>query len=142
MLLDSQMSLSAAQAVTSTGDTASTNTYDTGTALDGGIGEHTWISVFAKTTVTSGGAATVTPVLQDSANDSSYADLLVGQTFALANLTAGRPLMRVRVPVGSRRYLRVVYRVATAALTGGTFDAYVSKDIQALQYGASGFTVS
>lgn len=142
MILDSQEVFSDAQAVTSTGETASTNVLDTLSAYDDGIGEHAYVVAQVDTTATSGGAATLTPVLQDSADNSSFSDVLVGQSVAVASLTAGRQLMRTRLPLGLRRYVRVAWRVGTAALTAGKFDAFIVKDVQALQYGASGFAVA
>ena len=143
-MLDSSTKFSAAQAVTSTGDTASTNTYDNGSAHSAelGLNENMWINVAVSTTATSGGAATMAPVLQDSADGSTWADALVGPTYALAALTAGAQLWLVKPPVGTRRYLRVVYRVATAALTAGKFEAYISLDAQRNVARPSGFTVA
>jgi hypothetical protein len=59
---------------------------------------------------------------------------------ALAALSANRVLVRTPLPVGLRRYLRVAYRVATAALTGGSFSAMLISDVQAQQYLPSGFS--
>lgn len=143
-MLDSSTKFSAAQAVTSTGDTASTNIYDNGSAnaAEIGLNENLWLNVSVSTTATSGGAATLTPVLQDSADGSTWADALVGPTYALAALTAGASLWLVKPPVGTRRYLRVVYRVATAALTAGKFEAFISLDAQRNVARPSGFTVA
>lgn len=142
MIIDSQLAFADAQAVTSLGDTASTNIIDTGNAADEGIGENMFLVAQVDTTATSGGSATLTPVLSDSADGSTFADVVVGQATAVASLTAGRQLMRLRLPIGLRRYIRVTWRVGTAALTAGKFDAFLVKDVQALQYGTSGFTVA
>lgn len=143
-MLDVNTKFSVAQAVTSTGDTASTNVYDNGSANSAEIGltEEMWLNVGVSTTATSGGAATLTPVLQDSADGSTFADVLVGPTYALAALVAGATLWIVKPPVGTRRYLRVVYRVGTAALTAGKFEAFMSMDAQRNVARPSGFTVA
>lgn len=144
-MLDVNTKLSAAQAPTgSTGDIASTNIYDNGSAnsSDVGMTEEIWLNVVCSTTATSGGSATVQAVLQDSADASTWADVLVGPSFAVANVTAGVTLLQTQPPVGTRRYLRVVYRIGTASLTAGKFEAFFSLDIQRNVARPSGFTVS
>lgn len=138
---DSQMVLSDAQAVTSTGDTASTNVYDCGAAYDAGVGEELFINVAVDTAVTSAGAATVQAVLQTSDDNSTFTDAMAGAAIAKADLTAGVSMLKGRIPHGLGRYLRVAYRVGTAALTAGNFDAYFTKDADANTAYASGFTV-
>lgn len=143
-MLDNQIKLATAQAVTSTGDTASTNVYDTGSAQTGDIGmtgENLWINAVVDTTATSGGSATVQAVLQDSADNSSWADVAMGPAVAVASVTAGATLMQIQPPVGMRRYFRVAWRVGTAALTAGKFTAYVSNTVQRNVARPSGFTV-
>lgn len=143
MILDSQEQFSDAQAVTSTGDTVSTNVYDTGSAADEGIGESLYIYAKTKAAFTSGGAGTLQFVLQDSADNSTFADVqTLTPAKALATLTANTDQVRARLPIGLRRYIRLAYRVGTAAMTAGTIDAYIVKDVQAQQYGASGFSVA
>ena len=141
MILDSQEVFSDAQAVTATGDTASTNILDTGATQDEGIGEDVYLVVQVDTTATSGGSNTTAAVLQTSADNSTWVDAVVGPAIAVASLTAGTQLLRVRLPIGLRRYIRVAYRLATATLTAGKFDAFLVKDVQAQQYAASGFSV-
>lgn len=143
-MLDVNTKFSLAQAVTSIGDTASTNIYDNGSAQSAEVGltGELWVNVSVSTTATSAGAATLAAVLQDSADASSWADVLVGPTFALSALTAGTTLLLANPPVGTRRYLRVVYRVGTAALTAGKFEAFISLDAQRNVSRPSGFTVA
>jgi hypothetical protein len=81
-------------------------------------------------------------VLQDSADNATFADVVAGPVIALANLTAGALLLAVQPPPGMRQYWRVVWRVGTAALTAGNFDAYVSNTIQRNVARPSGFSVS
>lgn len=145
-MLDSEVQYSAAQAVTATGDTASTNVYDAGGANGQGAfgltGENLWLNVFVNTTATSGGSATVQAVLQDSADNSTFADVVAGPAVAVAGVTAGTALLQIQPPPGMRRYSRVAYRVGTAVLTAGKFDAYVSNALQLNVARPSGFTVS
>jgi len=144
-MLDQSTKLASAQAVTSTGDTASTNVYDSGSANTSDLsmtGENLYINAVVDTTATSGGSATLQAVLQDSADNSTFADVLIGKEVAVASLTAGTVLLQTTPPVGMRRYFRIVWRVGTAALTAGKFTAYVSNTIQRNVARPSGFTVA
>lgn len=140
MYVDSQEVFSTNQAVTAIGDTVSTNIYDTGNAANIGAGEDAYLDVRVNQAVTSGGAATVTAVLQTSADNVTWIDAAAGPTRTVAQMnTAGASVGKIRLPAELRRYIRVVYRTATAALTAGTFDAFIVKDEQIQQYGQSGF---
>ena len=142
--LDTSTKFSIDQAPTgSTGDIASTNVYDNGSANSSemGLTQELWINVVCSLAATSAGAAVVTAVLQDSADGTTYADAMAGAPFALAALVAGAVLLRGTPPIGTRRYARVVYRVATAALTAGKFNAFISLDVQHNIARPSGFTV-
>ena len=144
MYIDSQMVLASAQAVTSTGDTASTNVFDTQVAVDQGIGlPPLYLVANVATTATSGGSATVQAVLQHSADNSSWSDVATGPAIAVASVTAGTNLVQMPIPPGTnKRYLRVAWRVGTAALTAGAFNAYFVLDLQAAIPYTSGFTVA
>jgi hypothetical protein len=134
---------SLSQAVTAIGDTASTNIYDNGAVNPGDLALTSafFVNVLCTTACTSAGAAPVTPVLQDSADGSTWNDALVGPAFALASLTAGAVVMQAQPPAGLRRYLRVIYRVGTATLTAGAFNAWISLTVQRNVSQASGFKV-
>jgi hypothetical protein len=154
-MLDNEAIFSDGQTVTATGDTPSTNVYDnaagTNAIANNGQGDHgltgemLWINVRVKTSATSGGAATMQAVLQNSSDNATWVDVNSGPVVAVANLTAGADLLRVQPPLlglpGMLRYWRIAYRVGTAALTAGTFDAYVSNSVQRNIPRASGFTV-
>lgn len=77
--------------------------------------------------VTSGGAATVTVELVESANPdlSSPAVLYTTGALALAALTAGATLVDIAVPATTRRYLGWRYTVAVATTTGGTITSTI-----------------
>lgn len=140
-MLDQEVLFSDGQtAVIGTGDTPSTNFYDTGGANGQGdagqTGENLWINAFAKSNLSTAGAtATIAVALQDSADGATFADVVVGKLFTAsvtgpAPILAGTALLQIQPPPGMRRYWRLVYRVATAALTAGTLDGYVSNTIQ------------
>ena len=140
-MIDNNLVLSDAQAPT-TGTTASTNVFDSQTATrDIGGGKGIELIVQVATTCTSGGSNTTQVVLQDSADNSSFTTVLSGVATAVASLTAGTELLRVRLPAGLRRYIRVAYVIAVADLTAGAFNAYLAIDRQNNVARPSGFTV-
>ncbi len=143
-MLDNSTKLAWNQAVTALGDNPSANNYDSGSAAAADIGmtEELWLNCqVGGTTVTSAGAATVQPVLQTSLDGTTWTDAMAGPVVALASLVANAMLWQALLPVGLNRYLRVDWRVGTAALTAGTFTAFVSLDIQRNVARPSGFTV-
>ena len=155
-MLDQEIMFSDGQTVTAIGDTPSTNVYDTAagtTAIlnngqgDNGLtGESLWLNVRSSSAVTSGGAATVQGVFQNSADNATWVDVLSGPAVPVASLGGPYDLLRVQPPVaafpGTLRYWRTVIRVTGAVLTGGTFDAYVSNTIQRNIPRASGFNAT
>lgn len=143
-MLDNSTKLAIAQAVTATGDTASTNIYDSQSPDNAEIGlnEDLWVVATVATTATSSGSATVQAVLQDSADGVTFADVLSGRVAPVASLVEGAELMLAQPPVGMRRYFRVAFRVGTAALTAGAFNAFVSMDVQKNVARPSGFSVA
>lgn len=143
MILDTQETFSEGQSiVAAAGDVVSTNSLDTGPASSG-QGESVYLYAKTVAAVTSGGAATVQVVLQDSADNATFADV---QTYsaplALAALGSNKAIAVGRIPVVLRRYIRVVYRIGTATTTAGTVSAYLVKDIDAQQYMPTAFTVA
>ncbi len=144
-MLDNSAKLATAQAVTSVGDTASSNVYDAGNAESSDIGHAAnglYLNVNCDTTATSGGAATLQPVLQHSDDNSTFVDAAAGPVVALAGLTAGASLWKTKLPLGLNRYTRVVFRVGTAALTAGAFSAFYSLGVEHNVQRPSGFTVA
>lgn len=150
MILDKLNTFSDAQAVTTTA--ASTNVIDLGplthgnTIRDIGAGEPVYLYVSVGAAATAGGAATVSIAFQtDTAeNFGTAVTLFTSPTFALADMAAGAQLIRIAVPRGVKRYLRLNYTVGTGPLLTGTFNAGLVKDIQDIpgvkQY-ASGFAI-
>lgn len=141
MYVDNNLMMSDAQAVTASA--ASTKSIDTGLALrDIGSGEPVYLLIKVDTTATSGGTTTVDFALQDSADNSSFADTGVKVSgIAKATLVAGYQVLAVPLPIGLRRYIQVYYTVNTNNLTAGAFTATLVKDLQANVARPSGFTV-
>lgn len=133
MILDTQTSLSRAQSIAAAaGDVISTDIYDTGAAADVGIGQEFWLQINTNAAVTSGGAATVQFILQ-TATDAAFTSPIeypLTPARALAALTANTVQFQGRLPVGLRRFLRVVYRIGAAATTGGTVTTFLAEDLQ------------
>jgi hypothetical protein len=148
-MLDSELVLSSAQAPTAVGDTPSTNVYDSGSAYSNAqncdesmVGENVYANVICNTVPTSGGAATIQAVLQDSPDNATWTDRLIGPSFGYAAVTKGLALLQTPSPMFTQRYQRIVYRIGTAVLTAGAFDAYFSNTIPRNIQRPTGFTVS
>lgn len=138
--IDQNLVLSDAQAVTATA--VSTKSIDTITALRNiGSGEPVEVLVSVGTAFTAGGAATMTVALQDSADNTTFADVLVSPAIAVASLAAGFEALRVRVPATTRRYIALNYTVATGPMTAGALTAVLELDRQDNVARPSGFTV-
>ncbi len=133
MYIDSQEEFSVGQSlISATGDVVSTNIYDTGSVGDVGIGEP--LFVFARIgTAVVGAGSTITVVLQTDDNTafSSPREFPLTGAQAPAALTANTYAVKARLPIGLERYLRLVYRIAGAAVTAGTVDAAIILDVQA-----------
>jgi hypothetical protein len=138
-LIDAATQFSSAQAFT-TGANNSTNVIDTlpmtsnpnSTSNLGGEGA-TFLRVFVDTTATSGGSSTVTVALVSSASTAltSVTTHYTSAAIAVASLVAGFTAVDIQLPPGQyKRYLGIIYTVATADLTAGKFTAALSKDRQ------------
>ena len=75
------------------------------------------------------GAATVTFVVQDSADNLSFADVMSFGPVGKDSLKAGAQVV-IPMPTRLRRYCRVNYVVGTGPLTAGRFSAQVVAGIQ------------
>lgn len=76
-----------------------------------------------------GSTATVAVVLQDSADNVTYADVLVGKANLVTALVAGFDgFAGQRIAQSLRRYVRVVYRVAVQDVTAGTLVVFLTPE--------------
>lgn len=131
MFVDKQLELSDAQAETTVAAHDSTNYIDMGAIGDANRPLYAVIQVAAA--VTSGGAATVQfKIISDS--DSGFATTPVTHydsgAIGKATLVAGYRVVAMPLPIGVQRYLKVTYTIATAVLTAGSFDAFLTPDVQ------------
>ena len=128
MFIDKNLQVSNEQAVTSTA--ASTDVIDFGQANpDVGASDHASMVITVDEAATAVGAATVTIAVQDSADNSSFADVAVTAAIGKATLVAGYQHV-IPMPTKLRRYCRVNYTVATGPLTAGKFSAQLVAGIQ------------
>ncbi|MDD2988886.1 MAG: hypothetical protein PHI64_07990 [Zoogloea sp.] len=142
---DLNLIYSKAQAVLLVGDTASANCFDAGSALASDIGhavDDVFLSVVCNTAATSSGSATLRAVLQDSADGVNFSDVIAGPVLPVAQVARGVALLQIPFPTRLRRFTQVVYRVGTAPLTAGKFDAFVSIGVQRNVAQKSGFFVA
>lgn len=129
MIIDKLLQVSDAQAVTASA--ASTDVIDFGQANpNSGINQITSLAITVDETATAAGAATVTFSVQDSADNSSFADVAVTAATGKAALPAGAQVL-IQMPVVHRRYVRAYYTVATGPLTAGKFSAQIVIGVQA-----------
>lgn len=142
MYVDKQAEFSDAQAVTATA--ISTNVMDLISNSSGknalrdiGTGQDVYLVVQTITAATDTGSdATLTVTLEsDSTVDLATSATTHFSTGAMAFATfspAGSVLAAVKLPQGNyERYLGVRYTVASGPLTAGTFDAFLTTDVQA-----------
>lgn len=134
MLIDQQNQFSSAQAVTSTGSTASTNVIDLGVSRDigGAATDRLMLLCEVVTPFTSGGSATLQVQFQTSADNSSWSTLAQSDAIPVANLVQGYKFLPNELPGPTQRYIRLNYVVGTAAMTAGALTAALvpSLDVQ------------
>lgn len=144
-MLDSELVFAEGQAVTAIGDNGSTTSLDLRSGPLGDAGqtqENLWVQAICTTTATSGGGATVQAVLQSSPDNATWTDAVAGPAIPVASLVAGKVMLQVQPPPGMQEFWRISWRIATAVLTAGAFDAFVSNTIQRNVPQPSGFTVA
>lgn len=125
MITDRENMFSVNQAVT-TGATAGTDVIDLSVNNDLSRGGPIRATAQVRTAFTSGGSGTLrTKLVESAAADLSNPTTLweAPAAVAVASLVAGHKLMDVVLPRTSKRYLGVIYTVATADMTAGNIDA-------------------
>ena len=127
MIQDKKLMFSDSQAITATAD--STNILDLGAHGDD-IQRELTLFVQFRGTVESNGASTLVITLNtDDALNAGGTDLAADNTLwtsasiAKTALTDGAMLVKMPLPPGIQRYLRLTYTVGTANLTAGAIDA-------------------
>ena len=128
MIIDKLLQVSTAQVVTASA--ASTDTIDFGQANpDVGLDDRSMMVFTVGEAAAAAGAATVTFSIQDSADNSTFADVAVTAAIGKAALGLGQQVV-IPMPVKLRRYCRVNYTIGTGPLTAGKFSAQIVTGIQ------------
>lgn len=128
MIIDKSLQVSSAQAVTASA--ASTDVIDFVQANpDLGMDSHSSMVFTVSEAAAAAGDATVTFSVQDSADNSTFADVAVTAAIGKASLPVGAQVV-IPMPVKLRRYCRAYYTIGTGPLTAGKFSAQVVAGIQ------------
>lgn len=106
------------------GSAPSTNVIDL-VANNIGEGNPIDVEVFVATAVT-GTGATVALALQDSADNSTFANVLSTKAYAISELGKGK-LIKFGLSTPLRRYVRLNYTVAGATTTAGAVTAFLAR---------------
>jgi hypothetical protein len=132
MYVDSQLLFSDAQAVTSAA--GSTNTIDLGAVRDIGSGEDLYVVVVVDSALTDGGSNTSTAVALEGDSTDSFSPDGTVTLFSFAQAAAAGTVKIAKLSPGSAplqyRYIRLKYTPAGADLTGGSFTAFLTHDVQ------------
>ncbi len=96
----------------------------------GGAEEALWAIARVITAFVSAGGGTIQAVLQDSPDNVTWTDRLLGTAVAAATAVQGYDLLNSRVYFSPKpaRYLRVVYRIGTAVFTAGAVASFLTPD--------------
>lgn len=125
-IIDRYLQVSINQAITVTA--VSTDVIDAGATKNAAIGRDlgggTQLFMEITVTATMTGAGTLAIALQDSADNSSFADVLSLPPIAVASLPVGTRLY-IPLPAKMRRYIRNNYTIASGPFTGGTLSAQI-----------------
>lgn len=151
MILDANLQLAAAFSPTATGTTSAPNYIDLLAIQDAGMGNSLIWYVQTAAAATSGGAATLDFILQGNPSDPTFASGNVTVVDATQGVLTGFATYglgfeyKLKYPRGFNvRYLRIQAVIATAVLTGGTFNSWIIGDQDAVQDNrpyAAGYTV-
>lgn len=126
MIKDYELEFSDGQVLTASA--VSTNIIDQGAAGDAIAGGEMFLVIRCGTLLDSAGeAATLTVKLQDDSDVAfgTVRDVYVSAAIAEAAIAANTELLKIRLPLGLKRYLRVSYVVGTENFTTGTIDAFL-----------------
>lgn len=137
MIMDGQnyfSNLASGDSPTAIADNVSGNVFDQqgrGSIFsEGGGAEADPIQLIVRVQVaaTAGASGTIQAVLQDSPDNVTYTDRQLGPVILATAAVAGSDLLNVRLVNPLARYVRIVYRIAVAAFTAGTYVAFLTPD--------------
>lgn len=128
MLLDHNLKMSKAQAITSSA--ASTDVLDLQKAGDA-VGNELYLVVQTRADFdSSGDSGTLAIALQTSNSEAfgTYNTLLAVSAISQTGLTADKTIVKSKLPPGVKRYVRAYYTVASGPFTAGAVDAFLVPD--------------
>lgn len=128
MIADKELYLSENQNVTA--DAPSTNYINQG--ADGDAYEQLFLVVKTNeaTTSSDSNAKLDIKIQTDDVSDFSSAKDLASFSLALADLSANKEIIKVRLPLGLKKYIRLYYDVTTSADFNGYYTAFLVKDVK------------
>jgi len=106
------------------GSAASDNVLDL-VANNMGEGNPIDVEVYVNTAV-AGAGATLKVTLQESADNSTFTDVLATKAYAISELGKGR-LIKFGLSTPLKQYIRLNYTVAVAPTTAGKVTAFISR---------------
>ncbi len=133
MKLDKMEIFSDAQAGAGTDTTVvSTNVYDTGAGRDVGLAaEDMWLNATVIAAAVGGTSVQVLLQTSDAENfGSGVVEIPLSGAVAVADLTAGKRVVRTRLRLGLKRYLRIGYK-NVGAVTTITWKTFLTYGVQA-----------
>lgn len=143
MILDNLLLLSDAQAVTAAA--ASTNSVDFSQIRNIGVGEDLYLVVACTTAMTDSGSDSTLAVTIETDDNSSFSSATTSATVGtFAALSAAGTQLVYRIPAGvmNERYMQLRYTPSGGNLTTGSFDAFITHDVQQYTSYADNITIS
>lgn len=144
MYVDALLLFSDAQAVTSAA--GSTNTIDLSAVRDIGNGQDVYLVVVVDTLLADGGSNTGTAVALEGDSTTTFTPDGTVTLFTFAQAAALGTVKVAKLSPGSAplqyRYIRLKYTPAGADLTGGTFTAFLTTNVDAYASYADAITIS
>jgi len=143
MYVDAQNQFSDSQAVTATA--ASTNLIDLSIARNMGVGRDIYLVVSLSVAMTDAGSDSTVAVIAQTDALASFGSPVTAMTvgtFAATSAAGTRFVVKLQPDTIDEQFLRLYYTVAGGNLTTGSFDAFLTLDVQAYTDYASGYTVS
>lgn len=144
MILDDQLKFSEEQAVTSAA--GSTNTIDLGQDRDIGTGEPLYVVVVVEEAMTDSGSDSTLTVALEGDSTTSFTPDGTQDLFTIPAVTAAGEVFIARLDPGAAplqyQYIRLKYTPANGDLSGGSFSAYLTNNIQKYRSYPNGYTIS
>jgi len=120
MILDKRLMFSENQAITATAVSTNSLTFEVD---DLGTGEPVTLWTQVTEAFAAAGDASLQINLQHSDDGSTWKDLVPSRAFALSELGLGANPLKINVPAGAKKHMRLNYPVADGPMTAGKITA-------------------